>query len=216
MIIQNIIQSLLSFIKLHGYLLIFIGTIFEGPVITTLSSFAASLGYFNVFIIFLISVAGDLIGDTLHFVFGRYLGKKVIIKHRENTNRNDSWLLLEKNFKEHLGKVMIFLKLIPPTTSIGLILIGSSQKVKFKKFILKSLLITAPLSLFYTLLGFFFGSVSNSILRYMRLSQYVIFFLLLSGVIVYLLMKKIKTKIEKSLKFPKSANSREKIIIKGL
>ncbi len=44
-------SSALSFALSHGYVLIFLIMIIEGPFITTAAAFAASLGYFNIFII---------------------------------------------------------------------------------------------------------------------------------------------------------------------
>jgi membrane protein DedA with SNARE-associated domain len=42
----------------------------EGPVITIISSFGASFGYFNIGIVILLSILGDYVGDTFPFLFG--------------------------------------------------------------------------------------------------------------------------------------------------
>ena len=198
MIIQNIFQSILSFIHTNGYIIIFIGMIIEGPIVITVSAFAASLGYFNIFIVFLLAIIGDLIGDFLHFMIGKFLGKKIIERHGKKAGLNKKIInFLERSFKKHLIKIMMFLKLVPPFTSIGLLLIGSS-KIKIRKFIITSLLTTLPMVIFYTTLGYFLGALSNKILRYIRLGEYTLFFGLISIIIVYIIVKKIAKKVQKS------------------
>ncbi len=195
--ISEIAQQALLFIQSQGYLLLLIGTIIEGPVVTTAAAFAASLGYFNVLLVFLIALAGDLIGDFLHFIAGHFIRKRVIEKHGKKVGISKRRLnFLEHNFKNHLKKIMIFLKLMPPLTSIGLLLIGSS-KVKAKKFIFASFITTLPLSLTYTLLGFFLGSLSNSILRYIKMGELILFFFIIALLIAYLSIKIIYRKVEK-------------------
>ena len=69
--IPDSFSSALAFTISQSYLFIFIVMVIEGPIITTAASFAASLGYFNIGIIFLLSLLGDLVGDGLHYIIGR-------------------------------------------------------------------------------------------------------------------------------------------------
>lgn len=72
--------SNLIFTEISGYFFMFIGIIIEGPIVTSSAGFAASLGYFNVWIVLLLSVLGNLIGDIAHYFFGRFFRKKIIDK----------------------------------------------------------------------------------------------------------------------------------------
>jgi len=193
MILETIFQTISSFIQVNGYFLLLIGMIIEGPLITTTFAFAASLGYFNIFIILLLSIVGDVLGDFLHFVAGKYLGKKVKKKFKLDKKRIS---FIEKNLKNHLVKTLIFLKMIPPITSVGLLFVGSS-KVKMPKLILASLLATIPLSIFYVTLGYFFGSVASGILDILKLSQYALLVLGIFAILAYFLIKKMAKKTEK-------------------
>jgi len=196
MILETIFQNVISLIQKNGYLLLFLGMIIEGPVITTTFSFAASLGYFNIFIILLLSILGDVLGDFLHFVAGNFIGKKGKKFEGKIGLNKKRRSFIEKNLKNHLVKTLLFLKMVPPATSAGLLLIGSS-KIKMSKLVLASLLATIPLSVFYVCLGYFFGSVTKNILEYLRMGQYTVFFLLVFVIFAYFIVKKIRGKTEK-------------------
>jgi membrane protein DedA with SNARE-associated domain len=193
MILDTIFQTIISFIQVNGYFLLLIGMIIEGPIITTTFSFAASLGYFNIFIILLLSILGDIFGDFLHFVAGRFIGKKFKKKIKLNKRRLS---FIEKNLKNHLVKTLVFLKMIPPITSVGLLFVGSS-KIRFSKLILASFLATIPLSIFYVCLGYFFGSVAKNILDYMKMGQYAILAFIVFAIFAYFLVKIIGKNTEK-------------------
>src|SRR5476651_593996 len=56
----------------YGYIFLFVIAVAEGPIITIIGAFLASEGYFNVFAVFGLVVAGDLTGDLLYYGVGRF------------------------------------------------------------------------------------------------------------------------------------------------
>ena len=54
--------ALLTVTHIH-YIAMFAIMIIEGPIITAVASFATTMGYFNLGIIFILAIFGDLIGD---------------------------------------------------------------------------------------------------------------------------------------------------------
>jgi len=196
MTFEAVFQTIFSFIQVNGYLLLFLGMIIEGPVITTTFSFAASLGYFNVFVILLLSITGDVIGDFLHFVAGKFIGKKGKKFEGRIGLSKKRRAFIEGNLKNHLIKTILFLKMIPPITSAGLLFVGSS-KIKFRKLILASFLATLPMSIFYVCLGYFFGAFAKTIFGYLRMGEYVILAFIIFVILAYFLVKIIAKKTEK-------------------
>jgi len=65
------ISTMLAHIPDQGYIIMLIAMTFEGPIVTTLAAFGASLGLFSIFIVFLLSVLGDIIADSFLFYVGR-------------------------------------------------------------------------------------------------------------------------------------------------
>jgi membrane protein DedA with SNARE-associated domain len=190
---------MLTFVQQHSYFLIFLVMIIEGPIITTAAASAASLGYFDIWIIFFLSLAGDLIGDFLHYAiglttrltlienFGHYFGlKKSTLKK------------IEKHMKNNFGKTFFLIKFTPPLTSVGLISSGA-LRIPILKFILFSLVITLPRTIFFTILGYSFGSIAEKILTFFNLGQYAVIFLTVLLVFSYFAFKKIYRLVARSI-----------------
>ncbi|MFA5259151.1 MAG: VTT domain-containing protein [Candidatus Pacearchaeota archaeon] len=191
--------SVLSFVPSGGYLLIFIAMVIEGPSITAAAAFAASLGYLNIFIIFFLSLAGDLTGDCIHYYFGRFLRKKVIDGYMKSHGIKKGQVnKLEKKIHNNLWKSMMIIKMTPPLSTPGLLLIGAS-KVDFRRYLLNSLIATLPLTIFYTCLGYYFGFAVKNVLGYFEMGQYALFFIILAVIMVFFLYKVVYKKILKRI-----------------
>jgi len=188
-------QSILSLIQSQSYLLIFILMIVEGPVTTVAAAFASSLGIFNIYIIIILSTLGNLIPDTLLYFIGRFSrGPKVeryLIKLGFKKNRIEQ---IDSGFKKHAGKTLVFAKLTPTLPVLGLILSGFT-KVPIKKFFLIDILFNITSAIIFVGIGFYFGVVSASILKYLKIREYVLLFIIPLAVLVYFLYKKISKKI---------------------
>jgi len=193
------LSSVSTFVQSSSYILIFIAMVIEGPSITTAAAFAASLGYLNIFIIFFLSLAGDLTGDCLHYYFGRVLRKKVIDSYMKNHGIKKAQInKLEKTIHNNLWKSMMIIKMTPPLSTPGLLLIGAS-KVNFRKYLLNSLIATLPLTIFYTCLGYYFGFAVKNVLSYFKMGQYAVFFIIIAMVIVFFLYKVVYKRIIKRI-----------------
>jgi membrane protein DedA with SNARE-associated domain len=196
-------SSTLDFVKSSSYFLIFIAMVIEGPMITASAAFAASLGYFNIYLIFGLSLFGNLIGDIVHYYFGRFLRKAVIERYIKKRGIRDNQIKkLDEKIHNNLWKSMMLIKMTPPLSTPGLLLIGSS-KVPILRYMTISFITILPLTIFYTLLGFYFGFVAKTILDYFKIGEYALFFVILIAVIFLLyrlVYKKVIGKIKKWLK----------------
>lgn len=150
-------QAAFAFLISHGYFVFLIIMIIEGPIVNTVAAFASSLGYFNVWIIFLLAVLGDLIGDLIYFYIGKFGRAFVLDKYGHHVGlTKERTLYIEKNLHKHFLKTLLIVKLTPFLASAGLIIVGAS-KVKVLKFIFGTLLITIPTCIFFTTVGYYFG-----------------------------------------------------------
>ena len=64
------------------------------------------------------------------------------------------------------------IKMIPLLATPGLILVGAT-KMDVKKYAFWSIVITIPTSLFYLIIGYYFGAAYNTIEHYLNLGIYV-------------------------------------------
>jgi len=155
-----------SFSFHQSYLILYILMIIEGPIVNAAASFAASLGYLNLFIIWIIAFLADLTADIFYYSIGR-LGNHFILEKYENFFKMKAPFInkIKEGLAKHSIKTIIALKLTPFFSSPGLIIIGSS-KIPFKKYVLVSSLTIIPMILFFSLIGYYFGVAFSNFYNY--------------------------------------------------
>lgn len=173
-----------------GYPLIFVITIVEGPIVTVISSFLASLGYFNVYMVYAVVVSADMTGDILWYSLG-YFGRKHFIERYGHyigitTGRI---IKLESHFSSHAGKT-IFLAKITHAIGLPFIIAAGMARVRFKTFFFYSIWATLPKSLIFVLLGYYAGTSYkkiNTVLKDFTIA--VVLLVVAFGVLYYLRQK---------------------------
>ena len=195
MSLGNVID-LVSLIQTHGYGVLILATIIEGPVATAAGAFAASLGLMNLFFVILISFAGDIISDSFYFYVGKFGGKPAIAKYGPKFGLHKGRMKkIEKLLKKHFIKTLFVMKITPMLAPPGLIMIGAS-KVSFKRLLFSCLLIIIPASLFYALMGYYLGLAMISFFKYFKMAREIILLLLILVILVaYLIENKIFSKL---------------------
>jgi membrane protein DedA with SNARE-associated domain len=166
-------QGTVEWVLHHGYSLLFLLMLVEGPVVTAAGAFGAALHYFNVWIILALSVLANLIPDGIYYALGYWSRGKVLEKYGHYFGiTKDRIAMVEKLAAEHSGKSLLAIKLIPVLATPGLIVVGASR-MDIKKYALWCTIITLPTSLLYLLLGFYFGAAYSTIEHYVNLGIYV-------------------------------------------
>jgi membrane protein DedA with SNARE-associated domain len=189
----DILHILISF----GYPLIFITTIFEGPIITVVSSFLASLGYFNIHVVYFIVVTGDMAGDILWYSLGYFGRTKFIERYGHYVGiTTERVAKMEKHFSAHAGKT-IFLAKITHAIGLPFIIAAGMARVRFKTFFSYSLWATLPKSLIFVLLGYYAGSSYQKINTVLKDFTFAIFLLVMAFGMLYYLHHKYLEKYEK-------------------
>ncbi len=138
----------------------------EGPVATLIAATLSALGAFNVFIVLIFSILGDMLGDIILYGLGykyglafvRHIGKYIGIT--ENLV-----VKMEKYFTRHGGKTIFAVK---STTGLcwATFTAAGIVKMNFKKFILYSFLGGIVWSSFLVFMGYFFGYLWRKIAEY--------------------------------------------------
>ncbi len=181
--------TLVSWVIAHGYTLFFVASILEGPLVTAAAGVAASLGYFSLPIIILISIAGDLVADTLYYAIGYWGGRKFVERFGIYVGLTIERIKkFESLLHRHLGKTMVFFKLSPVIPVPGILLIGSSR-APLRKFVKTSLIITVPKSILFAFIGFYSGKAYAYLSGTIVKAQYAVFISVLLIFAVYFLYK---------------------------
>jgi membrane-associated protein len=186
----TIFTSLLTFIQHNGYIIMFFLMFLEGPLVTYAYAFAASIGIYNIYIVFILSVLGNLIPDIIYFFIGRFGTKRFLEKYVQEKHITKIRHLLEN----HTGKYLALVKIVPPFPFAGLVFAGMSN-MSFKKYFFFVLLIGIPYSLFFTLAGFYSGIAFSTLSRYYLLGQLFLLLIVIIGIIFWLLIRKMSNKI---------------------
>ncbi len=169
-----------------GYPLIFLAMLFEGPIVTVIGAFLASLGYFNVFTVYAVVVSADMMADVLWYLLG-YFGRTHFIKRYGHYIgiTTERIIKLERHFSSHAGKT-IFLAKITHAIGLPFIIAAGMARVRFKTFISYSLWATLPKSLIFVLLGYYAGrsyQKINTIIKDFTIA--VIMLVIVFGVLYY-------------------------------
>jgi len=186
--------GILQFLQTSGYGIMFIIMLVEGPIITYVASFAASLGIFNIFIVVILSILGDVIGDIILFFIGR-ISKEANIERYVHKSMNMTRMdKLKMYLDENPGKAITVIKLTPLLPIPGLILAGASN-IKFKKFIIYSVVVSLIYCLSMAVLGFYSGVAFLTIAKYVKYAEYLVGGTVLLIILVFYIIKFISKKI---------------------
>lgn len=186
----------------HGYVLMFVIMVIEGPVITSAAAFGAALGYFDGWIVFLLSIIGNLLPDVIYYAIGYWGRKRLVNRYAHYFGLSHEKIIrLERLSELHAGKAMALIKLVPFLATPGLIIVGA-VRMPLKRYIWWCVALTVPSSLFFYIIGYYFGAAYNIIRHYLDLGgAFIIATLILYALILHgykVLSEKFANKIDKN------------------
>lgn len=149
--------QIIAFLSHYGYGIMLPLMIIEGPIVTIVSAMLAKLGIFNAFIVFALSVIGDVIGDVILYILGYKFGLGFVRNFGRYIGITELLVLkMEKYFKRHGGKTIFTVK---STTGLcwAAFTAAGIVKMDFKKFLTFSILGGFVWSGFLVIMGYFYG-----------------------------------------------------------
>jgi membrane protein DedA with SNARE-associated domain len=192
-------QGTLNWVIANGYFFMFVLMLVEGPVVTAAGAFAAALGYFNIWIVFILSILGNFIPDIAYYAIGYWGREKIVEKHPRIFGVSKLNMgKLEHLLKKHLGKALTIIKLVPAIATPGLIIAGVA-KVPLKKYAIWNAIIILPSSLFFLIVGFYFGSLYNKLNEYFSVGTYLVVLAIIIFIVISYLYGKISQKFAEKI-----------------
>ncbi len=189
MLDPNNFSAILALLQTHGYWILLLLMIIEGPIITYVAAFAAALGIFNIYWVFILSILGNSIPDKILYFIGRMIRTERVERFVEVFGLNPRRIkTMERHLTDHLGKTLIFSKLVPPLP-VPAVLLSGFIKVDFKRFFIITTVFDIIASILFVAAGYFSGLTADNALRYFRLESIILPILAITTVLLYYLIK---------------------------
>lgn len=181
-------EQVLSLLLVYKYTILIPLSIIEGPIIAIVAGFFVSLGIMNLIVVYLILVAGDIIGDGGLYALGRW-GNLTLVKIGPKLGITEKKMEEAKEFfDKHHGKAVSLSKFIHGIGFTGLIMAGI-LKIPYAKYFKTCLLITLIQSIIMILTGFFFGHAYVQTSKYLNEYAAVVSVATLSALVVFIIYK---------------------------
>ena len=180
-------DQLLLWLSTYKYFTLFPLAVAEGPIITVIAGFLASMGLLNFWLAYIIIIIGDLAGDALHYAFGRWGGRSFIDRWGKYFGVGPGQIgPIEEQFAKRGDKLLFIGKMLQGVGGAFLIAAGFI-KMPFGKFIFANMLATFIKSFLLLLLGFYFGHALAAIDGYLEKASLISIGAALFGALVYFL-----------------------------
>lgn len=191
---------IISFIQSTSYFGIFILMCLESVLIPIpseitmpFSGFLASQGTLNLWLVIITGTVANLVGSLLAYAIGYYLEETVLLKWIRKYGK--FILVTEKEYRhaEHwfqkYGDKVIFISRLLPAVRTVISLPAGVFRMNLKKFIIYTTVGCFLWSVLLTYLGYVMGENWRTLDVYYRKFEYVIFAIIIFGVIFYVYRK---------------------------
>ncbi len=172
------------------YTILFPIAIFEGPIISVLAGLLVSLKEMNFYLALTLLVLADLVGDMLFYAIGRWGSYSLIPKYGQWVGITSyRFEKIRTVFNKHPNKTLLFGKWSHAFGMVVLISAGATHQ-KIKNYLLINLAGTIPKTLFFLLIGFYFGQAYTKIDSYLSYAILIITGITIVGIGFYFLISK--------------------------
>lgn len=199
--IENLTASIFQLIGTFGYfgiLVIMIANSVFIPIPTEITlpiaGFLANQNKLSLPLVILVSILGELIGATITFSLGHFIGERFVSYVLEKRRR---LLFLNKNSYDKASRWLtghgfwvIFLAKFIPGLSTPTSLAAGTLKIKYSRFIIIQLLVSLIYNSTFVLLGYYLGNNLESILGLIRKFQIVLVVGIIVIIILYLIRRR--------------------------
>ncbi len=184
---------IVQFLTDYGYWVILPLMIIEGPIVTILAAFMATQGIFDVRVVLVLSIIGDITGDIMLYAVGRVWGMTFVRRVGKYMGITESLVLKMKVFFERHGGKTIFS--VKSTTGLcwATWVAAGIVKMNFGKFVWYSFLGGIVWSAFLVFMGYFFGEFYAQIEEGIKFAGWIVLGIAIGVIVVINVYKKKKS-----------------------
>jgi membrane-associated protein len=158
-------EHLLTLLSTYKYVVLFPLSLVEAPLMSILGGFLIALGHIDIFIAYVVIIAGDFVGDGVLYVAG-WWGAPFLDRLRRRLGVTDEKMArVSLYFQESYGKAIVTSKLVHGVGFTGLIVAGS-LRVPFWRYALVCVLVTCSQSAVLMAAGVLSGGAYLEVARY--------------------------------------------------
>ena len=166
-------QVIAQYVGTYGYAALLPLMIIEGPIVTVIGAFLASMGMLNIWVVLVLSIAGDMIGDVILYGMGYRWGMRFVTTVGKYIGMTHLLMFrLEKFFRTHGGKTIFMVKATTGLCWAAFVTAGI-VKMPLRRFVWFSFLVGIAWSGALVALGYFFGYMYVQIEKYMAYAGWV-------------------------------------------
>jgi membrane protein DedA with SNARE-associated domain len=152
------LDGVIQLVQAHGLLLLAPLSVLEGPIVTVIAGYLASLGLLNTAGALAVVVAGDLVGDALLYLAGRKGIRRMPQRWRDRLGLNAGRVeALTDHFGMHGGRTLVIGKLTHSAGAAVLVAAGAAR-MPVGAFLWWNFVATLPKSAAFLALGYAFGA----------------------------------------------------------
>jgi membrane protein DedA with SNARE-associated domain len=165
-----LLQTLIPYLLLYKYITIFLiafGAAFIVPIPSGSILMAASafvrIDYFNLYLVIMLSIIGNILGDNLGYWTARCYGKEVLSKvgfRRVLESKN--FINVEDKFNKR-PSLIIFASRFEVLSTLSVNLLSGISKTSYKKYLLSESIGSVAQVCMYSMIGYFFADSWESI-----------------------------------------------------
>ncbi len=155
--------DLLALLSTHGIAILAPLAIIEGPIVTVIAAWLASLGLLDLREVLICVVLADLVGDSLLYLAGRFGLDWMPLRWRTGLRLNRRRLVrLARMFQTDGAKILIIGKLTHGA-GFAVLLAAGAARMPFLTFLTANFVATVPKSLALAALGYLAGAAYGEI-----------------------------------------------------
>lgn len=183
------LPKIFSLLSVWGYVLILPIAIVEGPIISVISGFLASLGQLNFIVVFWVLLGADFLGDLLYYYLGRWghgpLAQRIVARLGVTPEKKKR---LEASFRKHSSKILLLNK----TQATGAFILYYSGAIRMPlfRFLWINVLGSIPKVILFETIGFYFGKSYFKIQTYIDYAGLVLLLIPLGLLTIYWLLRR--------------------------
>jgi membrane-associated protein len=155
--------DLVQLLSGHGIAFLVPLAILEGPIVTILAAWLASLGLLDLRQVIVVVIIADLIGDAMLYLLGRFGLELLPARARQRMGLSRRRLVrMMRLFQDKGAKILVMGKLTHAAGFAVLIAAGAAR-MPFTTFLATNFAATLPKSLALVALGYLFGAAHSQI-----------------------------------------------------
>lgn len=187
-------ENILDLLSHYKYLILYPLAIVEGPIVAVIAGLLCSNQILNILFVYPIIVAGDITGDSLCYLLGRFGVPKFVKTIAIKLGVKPEKIAVVRTYFDTNPVKTISLSKIALGVGVAGIYLAGNSRIPYKKFIVVCLATSALQYIFYLTIGFLFGSAYLQISRYLNVAATLI----ILSVLAILLYLFVKSKLKKN------------------